>query len=482
MNQEQLENWKRIQASKDFSFFIDYVFSESKEILKNGEWTGGVFVDDIASWLENNNQTVRVSARDHFKSMSFYAHIMWKIYRSAFTMESREIQYFSYKESMASYHVAKIKQAIECNPHFSGIIDKKKRAEGVISYQWYTDGPKITVTPRGLLEFKRGIHCNDVYVDDALQDPQNKMILTNITRINDVMKTQILDMYQNELHIVGTAQTQQDFFFDPEFTHRFSVRILPAIKDLDKQIVLWPEWMDWEELQAKKRERGEKVFNQEYLCSPVYSEEAFVSHQKYDSCKNDSLINYSFTQWEAEKLRREAVNEKAEETGSDAPYPETDFVAGFDIGKKAHPSHLAVFEKVGDKLIQRHSKWMDNWDYKDQLAYLQQAIDTFGIYVCYYDNTRGEFEAFDEQGQLPAEMEPVQFTFKAKHAWAANFDKALTNRKVELVNDPRQRNQILIVNNDLQAPETPEGHGDSFWSVCLGLIDSEGAYADVTVL
>jgi hypothetical protein len=25
------------------------------------------------------------------------------------------------------------------------------------------------------------------------------------------------------------------------------------------------------------------------------------------------------------------------------------------------------------------------------------------------------------------------------------------------------------VNNNLQAIETPQGHGDSFWSVCLGL-------------
>ena len=77
-------------------------------------------------------------------------------------------------------------------------------------------------------------------------------------------------------------------------------------------------------------------------------------------------------------------------------------IAGFDIGKKTHPSHLAVFgvvkalvrEKVDDKeslvwkdvLVQLCSKYMDGWDYTDQIEYLKKAIFHFKIDKLFYDN------------------------------------------------------------------------------------------------
>ena len=417
---------------------------------------------------------MRVSARDHFKSMSFYAHIMWKVMRLFFNDERREIQYFSYKESMAAYHTAKIKEAIFCNPFFTEVIDIKSKAESVLSYQWYKGGPKLTVTPRGLLEFKRGIHCDDVYVDDALQDPENKMILTRIEKINNVMKTQILDMFQREIHIVGTAQTKQDFFFDTNFSHRFKNAFQPAVINYEDKKVLWEEWMPWDELMAKKIERGDKIFNQEYQCSPVYSEEAFVNPENYEACVNQDLKNYSILEWLDLKNKRE----------QDKDWEDRDVAGGFDIGKKAHPSHFAVFERDHEskKWIQIHSKWMDGWDYTDQKNYLQEACSAFNLYILYYDNTRGEFESFDEVGELPDACEGINFTVKSKHSMATNLDKALAQKDIEFLSDQRQKGQILIMNNDLKAPETPEGHGDSFWSVCMALKDYEGAAIDVTVL
>ena len=52
---------------------------------------------------------------------------------------------------------------------------------------------------------------------------------------------------------------------------------------------------------------------------------------------------------------------------------------------------------------------------------------------------------------------------------ATNFEKMVENNEVELLNDRRMLDQILVVDNDLQALETPEGHGDSFWSIALAL-------------
>lgn len=469
---------KMDKSIDDFGFFIDNIFSQSIDILKEGKWTGGQHPQNVASFLQNNKKTMRVSARDHFKSMSFYAHIMWKLLRMMETKQSREIQYFSYGQGMAAYHLAKLKTAIICNPFYDGIIDLNPQAQSILSYAWEKGSVKLTVHPRGLLEFKRGIHCDDVYVDDPFQDPENKLIPTKIKKINEVMKTQVLDMFQQELHVVGTAQTQNDFFFDVDFSHRFEVRVQPAILDQTKKDVLWEEWMPYDELMAKKKERGLKVFNQEYLCSPVYSEEAFVEADRYDACVNKDLINYDFLSWE--KLIQERRDEAER---NDKEYEDLDCLAGFDIGKKAHPSHFAVFEKRSEaKWTQIHSKWMDRWDYTKQIEYIERAQEAFQFYSCPYDSTRGEMESLDEQGKLPAEMDPVSFTFKKKHAMAANFDKALSNNDIQLLPESRQRNQILCIDNDLNAPETPEGHGDAFWSICLALRDYDGSDVDITII
>jgi len=44
---------------------------------------------------------------------------------------------------------------------------------------------------------------------------------------------------------------------------------------------------------------------------------------------------------------------------------------------------------------------------------------------------------------------------------------------VKLLDDPRQTNQMLAVNNNLQALESPQGHGVSFWSVAMALPERE---------
>jgi hypothetical protein len=53
---------------------------------------------------------------------------------------------------------------------------------------------------------------------------------------------------------------------------------------------------------------------------------------------------------------------------------------------------------------------------------------------------------------------------------ATELDKAITNKQIELLDDDRQRRQILTVDCDLQAPETSEGHGDAFFSLCLAIL------------
>lgn len=372
---------------------------------------------------------------------------------------------------MAGYHISKIKRLIFNNPCFADCVDLKPTAESVIMYSWDYDSHKtkytiITLDPHGLLAFKRGIHCDGVYVDDPFQDPDNAMILTKIEKINRVIKTQILDMPKRGgfCKIVGTPQTTADFFFDPEMKKKFALLIQPAEKDPVNKIPLWPEHMSWDDLQQRKALRGAKIYNQEYLCSPVYSENSFFKEEELNKAVNPSLLNRSIF-----------------DTIKEPEYFDT--IGGWDLGKKRHPAHFTVFqvrEVTGKKkAIQIHQVFFDGWDYAGnddgdfnpdkptQISYIKQAIKAFRVDKVYADNTRGELTTLEEKKELSPEIELVTFTSKEKYSMATEFEKGVNQEYIELQNDQRMIRQILQVTNDLQAVETHEGHGDSFWSIAL---------------
>jgi len=440
-----------------FPTFVNEIFNLSFE-----NFIGGEFINYIAREMQLGD-TMRVSARDHFKSTSFYANFLWTSLLNA----DRDIEghYFSFQEKMAAYHINKIKQLKARNPYFDSCKDLKSVAESVIKYTW--DGKHFhTLEPHGLLGFKRGIHCDLIYVDDPFQDPASKLVITIIDKINYIFKTQILDMVKRggSLHIAGTPQTTQDFFFDKNLQFRFRTMILPAIVNEVKKQVLWPEWMNWETLNKKRLERGERIFKQEYLCSPTYTENAYFAKQQIlDVCG-----------------LREGVGLKQKYD------TKNDVVAGWDLGKKSHPSHIAVFEKVprpSKKPLRKmiYHKFLDHMDYTKQVEFVEMLIDYLKIDKMYYDATRGELESLGEMGALPEQLKPVNFSIKTKNSMATEFEKAVINKDIEILNDQRLVDQILVVDNELNAIATPEGHGDAFWSIALSFTDNTEPEPELTI-
>lgn len=453
-----------LKAQDSFKYFVFNIFSLSFTSFKKGQ-----YVEELADWMQMNDWFMRISAKDHFKSTSLYADFMWQLLKNPF--KNQEFHYFSYQDSMAAYHIGKIKKLIYLNPLYESCIDLKPTAEGVISYSWdYSYKKKqahvITMEPHGLLTFKRGIHCDGVYVDDPLQDPDNKLLLTKIVKINNIIKTQILDMPKADgfCKVVGTPQTTDDFFFDKNLQKKFAVKIQPAEKDPKNKVSIWPEHMTWDELKQRELIRGKKIYNQEYLCSPVYSENSWFTKEEILKVVNPDLSNRSIF---------DIINT--------AEHYET--FAGWDLGKKRHPAHFTVFQikeiNGQRKAIQIHQAFFDSWDYAGrnddifdadnptQLSYIKQAIKAFRINRLFADNTRGELTTLEERKELPREIELCNFTSKDKYAMATDFEKGVNQGFIELQNDQRMISQILLVTNDLQAVETPEGHGDSFWSIAL---------------
>ena len=139
--------------------------------------------------------------------------------------------------------------------------------------------------------------------------------------------------------------------------------------------------------------------------------------------------------------------------------------AGFDVGKKRHPSHLVIFRRIGDKLEQIHQSWLDGWNYTDQVDFLNEIAENFDIMRGYIDNTRGELE---DRG-LAHMWRPMTFSRKSKNTMAQIFETYVMNDRLKLLKDERQRQQIISVNNELKAPETPMGHGDAFFSIAMAM-------------
>lgn len=440
-----IEKARRLSRKYGLTWFIKHIFSKS---FDKGTFIHGNYIDEVAKRMSDNAWTMDISARDHFKSTRLYAEIMYDIFT---TDKDIECHYFSYQQGMSAYHLSKLKKMIEANPFFKGFIDLSPTALSAINY--FNGQATYHAMPEGLLSFKRGIHAERIYIDDPLKDPENKLAPTVIYKINTIIKTEMFAMVKKGgiCRVVGTPQTNNDFFFDEQLQRKFSVAIRPAIVDEAKKIVIFPEWKSYEELCEIRETIGDKAFNQEYMTKPSYSESSYIERKDLQAVVDASL---------AQATKYEGNN---------------DVVAGFDIGKKAHPAHLAIYERWTDKEDGKYhyrqllSKWFDGVEYKEQLDYLLWAIDNYRIDVLRYDNTRGEFEGFEEQGLLHRCMKPVQFNVKTNNAMAVSLNTIIREQRCTMIDDVRQIDQLLQVNNDLQAIESPQGHGDSFWSNALAM-------------
>lgn len=387
---------------------------------------------------------------------------------------SKECHYFSYKEELATYHIGdpknedNIKDLIARNPYFVDVIDSKKDAETMAVYFWpHNPRARVSLVSHGVLSFSRGVHTKGiVFIDDPLkdEDPSRKMDATSVKAVNYRIKANIASMPQyevgGELHIVGTPQTEEDFYYDEGFVSESATRYDAAILNWEKKKVLFPEFRPWDWLISKYNQLGKKIFYQEYQGQPAHSLDSFLPKEDYRDRVNTELVNYAV---DLKQPFRRGTRDLV--------------IAGFDIGKKKHPSHLAVLrvtyrDSGGMKIKQIGSKWYENWDYGKQLADLIfLGEEHLMIDALWYDNTRGEFEALEEAGKIPSWMKPVNLQSTRTRTGLSTYlsNHVEDSKDIEFLDDKRQERQTLLVDNLLQARETKEGHGDSFWSLCLAM-------------
>ncbi len=430
----------------NFLFFFTMAFSVS--ILRvEGEFLSSDHFKEWCERLQKGTRTATISARFHLKTTVALGYLAWKLFR--LEKDYNEFEFMSYKQELAEYHLKKLKRYIRALPELYCDYRDLTDAEAVIRYA--KDGKEFICEPSGILSFNRGRHPDEMICDDILRDPEVHLDISQLKKIEKAFFEEIEQMPKYRLHLFGTPQDSSDLFSALARKTAYDLRRYPAIVNHHTRSVLWEKKFPYEKLLQIRETIGEKAFNKEFMCRPVRSEESFFKEEILDKVIKSRLKNYRLGRCHL------ALNEYT--------------YAGFDIGKKTHPSHLAIFgvDRQG-RLAQVHSHWFDNVDYVKQIAYCKQAIKTFNIQRLFYDDTRAEFEGFKEQGDLPAEMRGIVFTAKRKFEMASAFDRLVSQGKILLLPEERQKRQLLNVDNNLKAVETDEGHGDCFYSICLAII------------
>ena len=347
---------------------------------------------------------------------------------------------------MARYHIAEINKTVNRNPQLKEwMVNRSPKAD--YSFRYYVNGNPMEISHGGLFSFKRGMHVNGALIaDDILRDPDNPLNMGQINKIEDHFLTESMYIPLKGVPsiVLGTPMLPGDLLTKLQSDDRFLARVLPALDPAPGRRVLMPELYTEEWLLQQQKARP-KSFASEFLLVPHLSTQSYFEEEDIRKCEYPNLVNYSaYSKYEDESEL---------------------LFAGFDVGKKRHPSHLVIFRKTGSSLEQVHQSWLDGWNYSDQIEYLNQVAENFNLQKGYIDNTRGELE---DRG-LDGVWDTMSFTQKSKNTMAQVFEQYVHSDNLKLLADERQRQQILSVNNELKAPEGPMGHGDAFFSIAMAL-------------
>jgi len=443
---EKLEKSNKYKVGSFWEFTRD-IWSQGFEHPEYFQaWHVGKLTEEVEKCIEDNLNYLAILPRAHFKS-TILGHA-FSIWRSLKIQGNANILYLSYSDTMAKYHISEINKEVNRNPLLKDMMtNRAPKADFTFRYDT-GNGGTAEILHGGLFSFKRGMHVNGALIaDDILKDPESPLALGQMNKIEDHFLTESLFIPNKGVPvvIVGTPMMPGDLLTILEKDDRFVTRKLPALDPEPGRRVLMPELYS-EEWLLEQQKAKPKSFASEFLLQPHFNTEAYFDSEDIEKCEDANLRSLPTT-----------MKHNFEE--------DEDVFAGFDVGKKRHPSHLVVFRRKGERVEQIHQSWLDGWDYSEQIEYLNEAAENFGLTKGYIDNTRGELE---DRG-LDRTWYPLSFTLKSKNNMAHIFEQYVHSGNLFLIRDTRQRQQILSVNNELKAPETPMGHGDAFFSIAMAL-------------
>ena len=442
--------------TNNFFEFVRDVWSQGYEKPEHFNlWHIKLLCEELQESIENGRHYVAIIPRGHYKSTVLgHAFAIWRLLK--LNKESKMV-YLSYSEEMAEYHVSEIKKYIRNNPILSNImIDRVPNSD--FSFRYYYGINRIEIIPAGVFSFKRGTHVDGgLIADDVLRDPDNPLIHTQLIKVEETFFKEAMYIPNPDAPIVimGTPMAPDDLLSKLQADERFNSRVLPVFNPTPEVKVLAPEIRNEEWLLRESKERPNS-FATEFMLAPFLSSLSYLNSKEIEAVENESLRS-----WNVYVNHSNDIMEYSDYT-----------VAGFDIGKKRSPSHLVIFssKEFEFKIIQINSTFLDGWDYTKQAEFINEVTQNFSIHRGYFDNTRAELE---DRALDVSIWSPIVFSPRIKRRIAQLFERFVMTKQIELIADLRQRSQITCVDNELNAPATPLGHGDSFWAISLAVLAFE---------
>ena len=414
-------------------------------------WHVGQVCEDVDDAIAQGKNYVAVMPRMHFKSTILgHGFAVWTLLKRP----GNEVVYVSYSDTMSQRHISEINKEVKDNPQLDEwMVDRTPKADN--SFRYEIGGRRAQIIHNGLFSFARGLHVDGGMVaDDILRDLANPLDVTQMNKVEEQFMTANLFIPNpgSPIIVIGTPMMDGDIFDQLAKDDRFLYRRLPVFDESYRTLrkkydsnVLFPERYDTDWLKAHQNAKP-KSFASEFMLEPYLAGEAYFTAEEIRACEDETLKKVSIR-----------VPYKAEEG--------EEIFAGFDVGKKRHPSHIAIFSRKGDTITQLYEEWLENWNYDDQAEFLNDIARKFPITRAYIDLTRGELE----DRQLDVAWLPKIFTQRNKFEMAQIFEQAVFSGNLRLLAEDRQRGQIVSTSNDLKAPEMPDGHGESFVSLGLAL-------------
>lgn len=430
--------------------FIKDIWSKSYERPELfNVWHVGYIADKLEKALQDKKNFCAVLPRYFLKSTILgYASVVWLFLRSANSRFDSSSMYLSFSAAMSQYHVSEINKAIRRNEQLQEWM-KDEAPNSEYAFHYRIGNSSADILHGGVFSFKRGSHINRALIcDDILLDPENpNNPSSQLTKIEAHFFTETMYIPTTGVPtiVLGTPMIPDDLLTKLRDDDRFEYVFLPALDPVPGRRVLCPEIIT-EEALLREKARQPSAFASQRMLAPLLSATAYLNEADIKSVENvalKSLDPYSLQQLDSDYT-----------------------VGGFDIGKKRHPSHLVIYTSKKHKLTQVCQYWLDGWDYTRQTKFLNDVAKNFNIDRGYVDNTRGELE---DRG-LASVWRPMTFTAKSKRSMAQVFEKYVMEQAIEMIVDERQRSQITCVDQDLNAAETPLGHGDSMWSNALACL------------
>lgn len=469
-----------------YASFPYFAFVVGKEVMEREELRQGetyIFKEFHKRWAQDMQECQRyllAAFRTSKKSVMLRLRAMWRMWRLKMGEQNPEYEalYLSLTEPLAAKHTAKLKRYIKGSPLFKDVVDETD-AESVIKMR-LPNGKRFMVEPGGVLGGQRGQHPDELFLDDILGDVTTQSVPMDIATINKVTdiilsSLQYLPRANGAIIGAGTPQTSDDFFavaegsvegYEKEMGGlRWKVERFP-VEDVNGKSVM-PELYPDERLVALRGTDGSRqwiAYQKEMLVRP--------SRQIFKTFLPKGLIETCI-------VPEEPFGEPSESVGA------------LDMGKRVHPGHLVFFAPTsGGRIKQILSRWYDKCELREMIADASEYAELFNARIVYVDNTRADFEAVDEQGfvvlsekdefgndipetrrvvEITRTLTPIVITRKVRWPMGQRMRLALESGKVLLLPDDRQKRQLLLVDQQLEAAETAEGHAEPFTTIGLAI-------------